>query len=84
MIVHTVNPRRQALRHADLHVQGQSTEKDPGEPSLGSEGVGKQKTSDYVIVQGGHVLVPASSRTRQLQPCGSGSRVKNGRNYWDN
>ena len=62
----------------------QSTEQDPGQPSLGSEGVGKQKASDNVIVQGGHVLVPASSRTQQLQPCGSGSRVKNGRNYWDN
>jgi hypothetical protein len=45
----------------------------------------ENKASDNVTVQGGHVLVPASSRTRrQLQPCGSGSRVKNGKNYWDN
>ena len=44
----------------------------------------ENKASDNVTVQGGHVLVPVSSRTRQLQPCGSGSRVKNGRNYRDN
>ena len=38
----------------------------PGQPSLGSEGVGKQKTGDNVIEQGGHVPVPASSRAQQL------------------
>ena len=65
-----------------IGVQSQSTEQVSGQPSLGSEGVGKQKASDNVIVQSGHVLVRASSRTRQLHPCGSGSRVKNGRNYW--
>jgi hypothetical protein len=71
---HTQNLKSHAIdtslipgdRHADLCVQGQSTEQDPGQPSLGSEGVGKQKASDNVIVQGGHVLVPASSRTWQL------------------
>jgi hypothetical protein len=62
----------------------QSTEQDPGQPSLGSEGVRKQKASDKVIVQEGHFLVPTNSRTRQLQPYLSGSRVKNGRNYWNN
>ena len=56
----------------------------PGQPSLGSEGVGKQKAGDNVIEQGGHVPAPASSRTWQLQPCGSGFRVKNRRDYWDN
>jgi hypothetical protein len=52
--------------------------------ALSKEGFGKHKVSDNVIVQEGHVLIPASSRTWQLQPCGSDSRVKNGRNYWDN
>jgi hypothetical protein len=52
--------------------------------SLGSEGFGKQKASDNIIVQTGHVIIPARSRTWQLQPCGSGSRVKNGRDFWDN
>jgi hypothetical protein len=51
---------------------------------LGSEGFVKQEASDNVILQAGYVLVLASSRTLQLQPCGSGTRVKNGRNYWDN
>ena len=34
---------------ADLWVQGQSIEQVPGQPSLGSEGVGEQKTGDNVI-----------------------------------
>ena len=50
MVVHTFNARRQ--NHADLWVQGQSTEQVPGQPSLGSEGVGKQKAGDDVIEQG--------------------------------
>ena len=79
-VAHTFNLRR----WADLCIQGQSTEQDPGQPNLGSGGFGKQKASDNVIAQVGHVVVPASSRTLQLQPCGSGSRVKNGKNYWDN
>jgi hypothetical protein len=79
MVAHTSGDR-----HADLCVQDQSIEQDPGQPSLGSEGFGKQKASDSVIVQAGHVLVLASSRTLQIQACGSCSRVKNGRNYWDN
>ena len=45
-----VTPLIPGDRHADLCVQGQSTEQDPGQPSLGSEGVGKQKASDNVIV----------------------------------
>jgi hypothetical protein len=56
----------------------------PGQPSLGSEGVGKQKACDIVIEQGTHVPAPASSRTQQLWKCGSGFRVQNRRNYWDN
>jgi hypothetical protein len=51
--------------------------------SLGSEGAGKEEMSDNVIEQGSHVPAPASSRTQQLQPCGSGVRVKNRRDYWD-
>jgi hypothetical protein len=47
----------------------------PGQPSLGSEGIGKQKAGDIVIKQGGHIPDPASSRTRQLWPHGSGFRV---------
>ena len=72
-------------KHADLCVQGQSTEQDPAQPCLGSEGFGKQEAIDNVIIEGGHVLIPANSRTpQQLQPCDSGSRVKNGKNDWDN
>jgi hypothetical protein len=54
------------------------------QPSLGSEGVGKQKAGDNIIEQGGHVPAPASSRTQQLQPCGSDIRVKNKMEYWNN
>jgi hypothetical protein len=38
--------RRQS--HADLLVQGQSREQVPGQPSLGSEGIGKQKVSNRI------------------------------------
>jgi hypothetical protein len=47
-------------------LKGQSTEQDPEQPSLGSEEVGKQKASDNVVEQGGHVPAPASGRTQQL------------------
>jgi len=47
-------------------VQGQSTEQHPEQPSLGSEGVGKQKASDDIIEQEGHVPVPTSSRTQHV------------------
>jgi len=66
MVVHTFNSRRQS--HADLWLQEQV----PGQPSSGSEGVGKQSAGDNKIKQGhgvgeaGHVPVPASSRTWQL------------------
>jgi hypothetical protein len=39
-------------------------------------GVGKQKTGNDVIEQGGHAPAPASSRTWQLQSCGSDFIVK--------
>ena len=42
--------RRQS--HADLRVQGPSTKQIPEQPSLGSEGVGKQKAGDNAIEQG--------------------------------
>jgi hypothetical protein len=48
-----------------------------------NEGVGKQNVGDSIIEQEGHVPAPASSRPQQLQPCGSGFRVKNRRDYWD-
>ena len=70
--------------HDDLCIQGQSTEQDSEQPILGSEGFGEQKAGDNVIVQGGHVPAPASSRTLQFQPCGSGFRVNNRRDYLDN
>jgi hypothetical protein len=79
-VAHTFNLRR----WADLCIQGQSTEQDPEQSSLGSEGVGEQKAGDNVIEQGGHVLAPASSRTPQFQPCGSGFRVNNRRDCLDN
>jgi hypothetical protein len=63
---------------------GQSSEQVPGQPSLGTEAVEKQKAGNNVIEQGSHVPGPASSRTWQLWPCGSGFRVKNRRDYWDN
>jgi hypothetical protein len=65
-------------------VQGQSTEQDPGQPSLLSEGVGKQKASDSVIKQRSYLPAPASSGTQQLWSCDSYFRVKNTRDYWDN
>jgi hypothetical protein len=42
------------------------------------------RDSDNVIEQGGHVPAPASSRTLQFQPCGSGFRVNNRSDYLDN
>jgi hypothetical protein len=63
---------------------GQSTEQVPGQPSLGGEGVGKQKAVDTVIEQGGHVPAQANCKTWQLWPCDSGFRVRNKRDYWDN
>ena len=57
MEVDTFNPRMQACRSLS---SSQSTEQDPGQPSLGSKGVGKQKTSNDVIEQGSHVPAPAS------------------------
>lgn len=35
-------------------------------------------------LRGGHVPAPASSTTQQFCPCGSGFRVKNRRDDWDN
>jgi hypothetical protein len=40
--------------------------------------------NDNGIEQGDHVLAPASSITQQLCPNGSGFRVQNRKNYWDN
>ena len=78
-------PAFRTRSHTDLWVQGQSTKQVPGQPSLGGEGVEKQKTSENVIEQGGHLPAPASSRPRQLWPCGSDFRVKSRRlDYWDN
>jgi hypothetical protein len=37
-----------------------------------------------VIVKGVHVPAPVSSRTWQVQSYGSGFRVKNRRDYWEN
>jgi hypothetical protein len=67
-----------------ISVQGQSTEQDPGKPSLGSEGVRKQKANDNVIEQGGHVPAPARRRTHHLWPCASCLRVNKRREFWDN
>lgn len=47
-------------------------EKIPRQPNLSTEGVGKQGIGDNVIKQGGHIPVPASSRTQELWPCDSG------------
>ena len=33
-------------RHADLCIQGQSAEQDPGKPSLGNEEFGKRKSTE--------------------------------------
>ena len=71
MVVHTFNPRRQACRSLS---QGQSPGQDPGQSILGSEGVGKEEAGDVVREQ--RDRVPASSRTWQLWPCGSGSIAK--------
>ena len=50
-------------------VQGQSTEQNPGQPSVGSEGVGKQKAGNNVIEQG------ATSQLLQAAELGSFSHV---------
>ena len=52
------------------------TEQDLGQPSVGSEGLENQKATDTVIEQGDHVPPPASSRTQQLCPSGSGFSEK--------
>jgi hypothetical protein len=49
---------------ADLWVQGQSTEQVPGQPSLGSEGVGKQKAGDNIIKQD-FIIKTCSSSSKQ-------------------
>ena len=67
--------RRQACRSLNSN----SAEQVPGQPSLGSEEVGKYKASENMIEQGDYVPAPATSRTQQLQPCGSGFRVQNKR-----
>ena len=51
--------RKQSLN--DLWVQGFSTEQVPGQSSLGSARVGKQKTGDNVIEVWGHIATSASS-----------------------
>ena len=76
MFVHTFNPRRQACRSLS---QGQSAVQDPGQSSLGREGVGKEEAGDVVREQRDRVPAPASSRTCQLWPCDSGSIAKNRR-----
>jgi hypothetical protein len=63
--------RRQS--HADLWVQGQSTEQVPGQPSLDSEWVGKQKAGDNVIEQGD----PLSQPQQAAELNSFGFRVKN-------
>ena len=65
-------PKTEAGRSLSLRLAW-STE----EPtSSGSEGnYPKQKAGDDVIEQGGHGPAPASCRTRQFWPCGSGLRV---------
>ena len=57
----------------------QYTKKVQEKPSLGSED-GKQKASEDVIEQRGHVLASESSRTWRFQSHGSGFRVKDRRN----
>ena len=60
-MVHTNNPKRPACR--TLRVQGQSTEQAASQPSLGSEGVRKQKAGENVIERGSHILAPIRRRT---------------------
>ena len=43
--------------------------------------IGKQKVCDNVIEKGGPIPGLESSRTQQLQPYGSGLRVKNRKVY---
>jgi hypothetical protein len=77
-------PAIRGQSHADLLSSRSIYRASSRQSRIGSEGVGKQKAGDDVIEQGDHVPVPASSRTLQLWPCGSGFRVKNRRDYWDN
>ena len=79
MVVHTFNLstwKAEAGRSLSLR-PAWSTEQVSGLPSLGSEG---QKVGEDVIEQGEHVPASTSSRTCQLQPHGSGFRVKDKRN----
>jgi hypothetical protein len=46
MVVYTFNLIRQS--YVDVSVQSQSTEQVPGQPSLGSERVGKQKADNRI------------------------------------
>jgi hypothetical protein len=46
------------------------------QPSLGTEEVGKEEASETVTEQKGYVPDPTSSRTWQLQPCGSSQEKK--------
>ena len=75
IVVHNVDPNIPDTEPCGSLSQGQSTEQVLGQPSLSSDGVGKEKAGDNVIEQGSHVPTPASSSTQQLQPCSSGFRV---------
>jgi hypothetical protein len=43
-----LTPAFRRQRHEDLSVQGQSSEQVPGQPSLASEGAGKQKVHNRI------------------------------------
>jgi hypothetical protein len=61
MVVHDFNPSITGVRAMQiLEFKDQSTEQVPGQPSLGSEGVEKQKAGNK---EGGDVPASPSSRT---------------------
>jgi hypothetical protein len=76
MVKHNFNLSTKETGRNISEFKSQSTEQIRGQPGFGSERVGKQKAGDNVIEQGYHIQVPATSRTRQLQLCGSGFIIK--------
>ena len=69
-MAHTFNP-------STWEGAGGSGESVPGQPSSVSEGNHPNQEADgNIFEQGGHVPVPASSRTWQLQPHGSGLSLR--------
>ena len=65
LVEHTFDPSAFETDMQISWVQGQSTKQDPGQLSLGSEGIGKEEASDNVIEQG-TITAMSEERSKRL------------------